>query len=76
MLERQRYDLLRSGLKKARLESDILQKELAKILKKPQSFVSKVESGERNLDVIEYVSYCMALGVDPSKWLRKLIDKF
>jgi len=64
MLERQRYDLLRSGLKKARLESDILQKELAKILKKPQSFVSKVESGERNLDVIEYVSYCMALGVD------------
>ena len=76
MLERQRYELLRSELKKARLESAILQKDLAKTLKKPQSYISKVESGERNIDVIEYVSYCNALGLDPSKWLRKLIDRF
>jgi len=76
MLERQRYELLRSELKKARLESHILQKDLAKILKKPQSYISKVESGERNIDLIEYVSYCNALRLDPSKWLRKLVDKF
>ena len=76
MLERQRYQLLRSELKKARLESAILQKDLAKTLKKPQSYISKVESGERNLDVIEFVSYCTALGLDPSTWLRKLIVRF
>jgi len=76
MLERQRYDLLRSELKKARLERDVLQKDLAKTLKKPQSFISKVESGERNLDVIEYTNYCFALNLDPSKWLRRLIEKF
>ena len=76
MLERQKYEFLRSELKKARLESNILQKDLAKTLKKPQSYISKVESGERNLDVIEFVSYCNALDLDPAKYLKKLVDKF
>jgi transcriptional regulator with XRE-family HTH domain len=76
MLERQKYEFLRAELKKARLGSDILQKDLAKILKKPQSYISKVESGERSLDVIEFVEYCNGLGLEPSKWLKKLVDKF
>jgi len=50
-----------SELKKARLAGKLLQLDLAQKLRKPQSFISKVESGERNLDVIEFVSYCIAL---------------
>jgi len=76
MLERQKYEFLRSELKKARLEGGILQKDLARTLKKPQSYISKVESGERSLDVIEYVNYCNGLSLEPSKWLKKLIEKF
>ena len=76
MLERQKYELLRSELKKARLDRDVLQKDLAKTLKKPQSYISKIESGERNLDVIEFIQYCEGLGMDPSKWLKKLTNKF
>lgn len=76
MLERQKYELLRSELKNARLQAKLLQADLAKRLKKPQSYISKVESGERNLDVIEFTSYCEGLDLDPSKWLRRLIDKF
>ena len=76
MLERQKYEFLRSELKKARLESNILQKDLAKTLKKPQSYISKVESGERSMDIIEFVDYCKGLGLEPSKWLKKLIGKF
>lgn len=76
MLERQKYEFLRSELKKARLEADLLQNELAKILKKPQSYISKVESGERSLDIIEFVDYCKGLGLEPSKWLKKINDKF
>lgn len=76
MLEHQKYEFLRAELKKARLESDILQKDLAKNLKKPQSYVSKVESGERSLDIIEFVEYCNGLGLEPSKFLKKLIYKF
>lgn len=76
MLERQRYELLRSELKNARLQAKMLQADLAKRLKKPQSYISKVESGERNLDVIEFISYCDALEIEPSKWLKRLADKF
>ena len=76
MLERQKYELLRSELKKARLDRDVLQKDLAKALKKPQSYISKIESGERNLDVIEFIQYCEGLGMDPSKWLKTLTNKF
>ena len=52
------------------------QVDLAKKLKKPQSYISKVESGERNLDVIEFTIYCEGLDLDASKWLKKLVDKF
>ena len=75
MLERQKYEYLRSELKKARLEAGLLQSQLAKSLKKPQSYISKIESGERGLDVIEYLSYCSALGMDPVKWLKKLVER-
>jgi len=76
MLERQKYELLRSELKNARLQAKLLQVDLAKKLKKPQSYISKVESGERNLDVIEFVTYCEALELESSKWLKRLTDKF
>ena len=52
MLERQKYEFLRSELKKARLDADLLQTDLASILKKPQSYISKIESGERSLDIL------------------------
>lgn len=76
MLERQKYKFLRSELKKARLDADLLQADLASILKKPQSYISKVESGERSLDIIEFTQYCEGLGLDSPKWLKKLIEKF
>ena len=76
MLERQKYEFLRSELRKARLDADLLQADLASILKKPQSYISKVESGERSLDIIEFVDYCKGLGLEPSKWLKNIIDKF
>ena len=76
MLERQKYDYLRSELKKARIEGKLLQADLAKILKKPQSYISKVESGERNMDVIEYINYCNALGLESHKHLKKMTDAF
>jgi len=76
MLERQKYEFLRSELKKARLDAGFLQADLASILKKPQSYISKVESGERGLDIIEYIGYCSGLGLDPAKWLKKLVEQF
>lgn len=75
MLEHQKYELLRIELKKARLEANLLQADLAKRLRKPQSYVSKVESGERNIDVIEYITYCKAIGINPLAQLKKIIER-
>jgi hypothetical protein len=33
-------------------------------------------ANKRNLDVIEFTAYCEALDLEPSKWLKKLTDKF
>lgn len=40
-------------LKKARLDAGLTQVEVAKMLNKPQSFLSKIENRQRRLDILE-----------------------
>jgi transcriptional regulator with XRE-family HTH domain len=47
------------------------QAELAGRLERPQSFVSKVESGERRLDTIEFLEWAREVGVDA----RPMLDE-
>ena len=47
------YERFLGRLKKARLEANLMQTDVAKKLGKPQSYISKVESGERRIDVME-----------------------
>jgi len=54
--------LLREILREKRLSAQLKQADLAKRLRQYQSFVSKYESGERRLDVIELRTVCEALG--------------
>jgi transcriptional regulator with XRE-family HTH domain len=52
------------------------QAELAERLGKPQSYVSKVERGERIIDLVEIRWWCRELGGDVTKlvkeWIRRL----
>jgi transcriptional regulator with XRE-family HTH domain len=66
------YKNLLKLLKEARLISGYTQAELAKKLKKPQSYVSKYEQGERRIDVIEFIDICKVLGVDSAAVLHSL----
>ena len=75
MLERDKYALLRNDLQKSRLNAGLTQVEVAKLLKKPQSYISKIESGERSLDLIEFLDYCNAINVNPIKFLTQFINK-
>jgi transcriptional regulator with XRE-family HTH domain len=47
------YRLLLARLRRVRLEAGLTQQQVAKLLRKPQSFLSKCEAGERRLDVLE-----------------------
>ena len=48
-----RYRKFLGRLRAARLEAVLTQEEVARQIKKPQSYVSKCESGERRVDVVE-----------------------
>ena len=47
------YQTILKRLIKARCDSGKTQAEVSEILQKPQSFISKCESGERRIDVLE-----------------------
>jgi transcriptional regulator with XRE-family HTH domain len=57
----------------ARKQAGLTQHELARRLKRPQSFVAKYEGGERRIDVIEFVTIVRVIGADPLKLLRDLM---
>lgn len=55
-------------LRQVRLDAGLTQADLAERLDKPQSFVAKVETQERRLDVVEFAKWmaaCDGLGVVP-----------
>ena len=57
----------------ARHKSGIRQQALAKKLGRPQSFIAKYESGERRIDVVEFVAIARALGADPLKLFKQFL---
>lgn len=67
------YQRVINSLKKARKEKGITQTQLAEALGKPQSFIAKVESGERRLDVVEFVHLARLVEVDMSSVLNEII---
>ena len=56
----------------ARKTAGLTQHDLARRLKKPQSFVAKYEGGERRLDVVEFLAITKAIGTDPVRILKAL----
>ena len=57
------YQQLLSLLRSKRLEMGITQEELASRLGVGQGIVSKIETHERRLDLIELREICLALGI-------------
>jgi transcriptional regulator with XRE-family HTH domain len=50
---RQKYRLFLERLRQARRDAGLTQVDVARELRRPQSFVSKCESGERRVDMVE-----------------------
>jgi transcriptional regulator with XRE-family HTH domain len=66
---------LQELLRELRDAADLRQIDLAKRLGRHQSFVSKYESGEKNLDFLEVREVCEALGVPLVEFVRRFERK-
>lgn len=66
------YEALERNLREARKLAGLTQAEAAQRLGKPQSFISKCESGERRIDIIELRVLAKLYGKDLSFFLRDL----
>jgi transcriptional regulator with XRE-family HTH domain len=69
-----RHEAFRTLLRTIRKEAGLGQAEVAARLGRPQSFVSKYESGQRRLDLIELEMVCHALGVALPEFVRRFSD--
>lgn len=69
------YRQLLVQLREMREQKKVTQADLAKLLRQPQSYVAKIEAGERRLDVLEFVYYVKALGEDPASVVTKMSDQ-
>ncbi|RPH24151.1 XRE family transcriptional regulator [Buttiauxella warmboldiae] len=69
------YQLVITALRSARRDKGMTQAQLAKALGKPQSFIAKVENGERRLDVIEFAHIAHLLSLDPADVLKMALSQ-
>ena len=70
--QREKFLLL---LRELREKSSIRQVDMAEQLDVPQSFISKYESGTRNLDILELRRICQLLGISLQDFVKKLEEK-
>ena len=56
-----------------RKQSGVTQAQVADRLGRPQSFMSKIERGERRLDIAEFCDLAEAMGMKPDEMLQRVI---
>lgn len=71
-----RYRALISRLTEERRRQGLTQEDVAERLGLHKQYVSRVELGERRLDVVEFADFVRALGIDPAKLVQKIESPF
>ncbi len=70
------YDAFRARLVAMREAAGMNQRQMAKKLDVPRSFVSRTELGEGRVDILEFLWICQALGASPEKTTLAVIREF
>ncbi|HEX8180874.1 MAG TPA: helix-turn-helix transcriptional regulator [Pyrinomonadaceae bacterium] len=65
-------DRLVTLLREIRIEAGMTQTELAAHIEKDQAYVSRYESGQRRLDVLEAREICQAIGITLEEFAKRL----
>ncbi|HDL6025190.1 TPA: helix-turn-helix transcriptional regulator [Mannheimia haemolytica] len=67
---------LRELFLKRRLELGLTQRTLGEKMGVLYSFIGKVETGDRRLDIFEFIAYCKRLDLDPLSVLQEIEQQF
>lgn len=67
------YKAFRLWLRGKREEKGLTLRQVGTALGCPHTFISKVENSERRIDVVEYVTYCKAIGIDMEEGLKIIL---
>ena len=49
----------------------LTQRDLAKLLKRSQTYIAKIEKNQKYIELFEFVAYCHALKVDPAEMFER-----
>lgn len=60
-------------LTETRKSKRITQQDLADRLSRPQSYIAKVETGERRLDVVEFIEWASAIDSSPAELITTIM---
>ena len=69
----QSYRAVPALLRKLRAEAGLTQRELADRVRRSQPWVHKSESGERRVDISEFLEWCVGCDADPETVFKQLI---
>ena len=58
-----------------RRTAGLTQRQLAERLGREQNFVARVETGQRRVDLVEWVTLCRACGADPAAETLRLVTR-
>ena len=61
-------------LVEAREKAGLTQRGLAARLKRPHSFVGRIEAGERRIDVVEFIEIARVLDLDPTELFVRVVE--
>jgi len=70
------YEFVLKKLRSMRSDAGLTQRDLATRLQRENSFVWRIEHGERRLDIVEFFWVCEALGYDPALVYSELVEAF
>jgi transcriptional regulator with XRE-family HTH domain len=68
-------DVLAAAVVELRKAAGMSQRDLAAALDREQNLVARIETGQRRLDLIDWVSICQACRVDAEAEVLKLLKK-
>jgi transcriptional regulator with XRE-family HTH domain len=68
------YAVLRERLAALRERAGLSQRKLAERLRVPHTWVAKIESGERRIDLVEFAWFCAACEANGSKEAAALLS--